>query len=229
MTPGPTVSLYGHWTCPFVTRVAFALAQRGIRYDVVDVPPSAVRGRDFELPAEFVEHSPRLEIPMLRVGDEFRVDSIPLLEWLEEKIAPEPLLPKDVDAREHVRARVAWIDQNAFRAMVGVYYGHRAEHIARAAAALSAALDTMDGWLAESGWLAGTAPTLAEAVLVPLYVRLDGLRRLGFEHELPARVDEHRRECRALAGWAAVEWSPSQVDEFVGRFEAFRRRKAAVA
>ena len=52
------VALYGHWICPFATRVQFALHQRAIPHELVDVPPSGVRGPDFELPPEsFVEHS----------------------------------------------------------------------------------------------------------------------------------------------------------------------------
>ena len=78
------VALYGHWICPFVTRVPFALAQRGVAHDLVDLPPSAVRGPDFVLSPEFVEHSPQLEIPMvaLRAGADvdYLADSIPVLE-----------------------------------------------------------------------------------------------------------------------------------------------------
>ena len=44
------VALYGHWICPFATRVEVALHQRGIVHDLVDLPPSAVRGPDFVLP-----------------------------------------------------------------------------------------------------------------------------------------------------------------------------------
>lgn len=45
------VALYGRCSCPFSTRVEFALHERGIAHQVVDVPPSAVRRRDFALPA----------------------------------------------------------------------------------------------------------------------------------------------------------------------------------
>ena len=82
----------------------------------------------------------------------------------------------------------------------------------------------MDGWLAESTWLAGDRPPLAEAVMIPLYVRLAGLRRLGFDSPLPASVDDHRHRCGELEGWPAVAWSDEQTDEFVGRFETHRRR-----
>jgi glutathione S-transferase len=225
----PTVSLYGHWICPFATRVAFALAQREIDHDEVDVPPSAVRGPDFVLPPEFVEHSPKLEIPMVRIGEAYRADSIPVLEWLEEQIDDRPLMPPDTRSRDLVRERMAWIDRHAFRGMIGVYYGTEQDRIGKASEKLHEALIGMDGWLAETDWLAGDEPTLAEAVAMPIHVRLDGLRRLGFTHALPPRIEQHRRRCADLRGWPAVAWSDEQTDEFVGRFEAFRRKLRAPA
>jgi glutathione S-transferase len=216
--------LYGHWICPYATRVGFALAERGIDHDLVEVPPSAVRPKDFVLPPEFVRHSPRLEIPMVRVGEEFRADSIPILEWLETTIGRDPMLPTEPGDRDLVRARMAWLDRQVFPAMIGVYYGTDPDRIEGAALALGDSLTEMDAWLAETAWLAGDRPTLAEAVMIPLYVRLDGLRRLGFGSPLPARVDDHRRRCGELGGWPAVAWSDLQTDEFVGRFEAHRRR-----
>jgi glutathione S-transferase len=44
------VTRHGHWTCPFAHRVAWALAERDIDHDHVDVAPS-VRPQDFVLPA----------------------------------------------------------------------------------------------------------------------------------------------------------------------------------
>lgn len=223
----PDVALYGHWTCPYATRVEFALHQRGISHELVDLPPSAVRPHDFEMPPEFVAHSPRLEIPMVRIRDEYLADSIPVLEWLEERIPDRPLLPAGPDGRARVRERMAWIDRHAFRPMVAVYYGTEPDRIVRAGEKLADALTEMGRWIDDDGWLAGPAPTLAEAVAIPIHVRMDGLQRLGFTTELPAGVEAHAERCRSLAGWPAVEWSADQTDEFVGRFEAFRRRQKA--
>ncbi|MEL7206682.1 MAG: glutathione S-transferase family protein [Actinomycetota bacterium] len=223
----PTVSLYGHWICPYVSRVAFALAERDIPYDEVDVPPSGVRPEGFTLPPEFLEHSPRREIPMVRVGGEYLADSIPILLWLEDRFAERPLLPPAGPDREHVIDRMSWLDERLFGPMVGVYYGTEPGRIDRAAAALASALDELDGWLTDRPWSGGEHPTLAEAVMVPLYVRLDGLRRLGFEQPLPVRVDEHRRRTAELDGWPAVAWSTDQTDELVGRFTEYRRRALA--
>ena len=91
----PTVTLFGHWICPFSVRVEFALAQRGIEYTVVDVPPRAVRPKGFVVPEEFIAHSPKLEVPMVKIDGEYLADSIPILEWLEEKFSDSSLLPAD--------------------------------------------------------------------------------------------------------------------------------------
>lgn len=224
-TVDPPVVLYGHWICPFVTRVAFALAQRGIEHGDVVVPPSAIRPDGFVMPPEFVEHSPRREIPMLRIGDDYLADSIPILEWMEERLTGDSsLLPTDEADRSLVRERMRWIDEHLFRAMIGVYYGTDADRIARSADRLDAAFRQVAIWLDESDWLAGDEPTLAEAVAIPVYVRLDSLRRLGFHHPIPDAVESHLARCRSLPGWPAVAWTPAQVDEFEGRFEAHRRK-----
>lgn len=220
------VALYGHWTCPYVTRVRFALAHRGIDHELVDVPPSAVRPAGFVLPPEFVEHSPRLEVPLVRVGGDHLVDSIPILEWLEQRVDAPSLLPVGEVERALVRERMEWIDRNAFRAMIGVYYGLDDAAIARSSDELVDALDHLGRWTTDGGWLAGSRPTLADAVAIPIHVRMDGLRRLGFFGELSPHWLAHAERCRGLDAWQAVAWTSEQTEEFVGRFLARRRRHA---
>jgi len=144
-TPGDAgdVTLFGHWICPYSVRVSFALAERGIAHDVVDVPPSALRPPGYVVPAEFVEHSPRREIPLVRVGDEFRADSLPILGWLEDRVAGPHLLPPGRSERQRVREAMSWIDAQVFPPMVGVYYGTRPERIAASAAELASTLTAL--------------------------------------------------------------------------------------
>lgn len=225
MSGAADVTLFGHWICPFSVRVEWTLAQRDIAYDVIDVPPSAVRPRDFVVPEEFVRHSPRLEVPMVRIGDEHLADSIPILWWLEREFPERSLVPPGhVDL---VRERVEWIDRHVYRPMVGVYYGTEPDRIAESSRALAEALAGVASWLDDGGWCVGTEPSLCEALMVPLYVRLDGLRRLGFTHDVPAAVLDHLARCTTTVGWRAAAWSPAQVDEFVGRFEKYRRLRGA--
>ena len=222
--PPPAVTLFGHWICPYSVRVSFALAERRIAHDVVEVPPTAVRPRDFVVPEEFARHSPRGEIPMVRVDGAYRADSLPILEWLEECVPDRPLLPAEDGARALVRERAAWIDAEVYTPMIGVYYGTRPDRIARASEALGTALATMGAWLDEGPWLAGGTPSLAEATVVPVWVRIEALTRLGFTGRVDRRVAAHVDRCRDLEGWAHVAWSEAQTDELVERVERLRAK-----
>jgi len=229
--PMPDVTYYGHWICPFAKRVKFTLANRGIAHDEVAVPPTAVRPKDFEPPPEFVRGSPRGEIPMIRMGETLLPDSIPILVFLEDRIAERPMLPAPGPERDAVLQRVGWLDAYLMMSAVRVYYGMEPEWVAAGTEALAAAFAEMEARLGDATWLAGEVPTLAESIAVPIYVRLEGLRHLGFEWEGPGpNVRRHMEACAALPGWPAVAWSPAQEDEFVGRFmkarEIHARRKA---
>ncbi|MEO1058800.1 MAG: glutathione S-transferase family protein [Actinomycetota bacterium] len=193
-----SVALYGHWICPFATRVQFALAQREIDHELDDLPPTGVRPPDFVLPPEFVEHSPKLEIPMVRVDDRYLADSIPILEWLDEEFAERSLLPASHDDRATTRMRMAWIDRHAFRPMIGVYYGTAPDRVERAATALTSALAEMGSWAAESGWLGGPDVSLADAVAMPINVRLAGLQQLGLTTDIPTKWAAYAERCRSV-------------------------------
>ena len=217
-----TVTLFGHWICPFSVRVEFALAQRGIEYTVVDVPPRAVRPKGFVVPEEFIAHSPKLEVPMVKIDGEYLADSIPILEWLEEKFTDSSLLPTDDAGQAKVRERVEWLNKYLYRPMIGVYYGTDPALIQESSVAFMKAMETVDQWLQTSPWLAGETPSLAEAIMAGVYTRLDGLRQLGLTGELPASVQQHLERCTQLVGWQKVEWSTEQTNDFVGRFLKYR-------
>ena len=217
-----TVTLFGHWICPFSVRVEFALAQRGIEYTVVDVPPRAVRPQGFVVPEEFIAHSPKLEVPMVKIDGQYLADSIPILEWLEEKFTDASLLPVGDVQQAIVRDRVEWLNKNVYRPMIGVYYGTDAALIQESSIAFMKAMETVDQWLQASPWLAGETPTLAEAIMAGVYTRLDGLRRLGLTGELPAAVQLHLERCTQLVGWEKVQWTTEQTNDFVGRFLKYR-------
>lgn len=217
-----TVTLFGHWICPFSVRVEFALAQRGIGYSLIEVPPRAARPKDFVVPEEFIAHSPKLEVPMVKHAGEYLADSIPILEQLEKWYSSNSLLPADGAAQSLVLARVQWLDKFLYRPMVGVYYGTEPEKIAEASDQFGAALEIIAGWLRETRWVAGDQPTIAEAIMVGMYTRLDGLFRLGLTAPLPEEIIRHRTQCESLEGWKTVVWSTEQTDEFVGRFTKFR-------
>jgi glutathione S-transferase len=216
------VTLFGHWICPFSVRVEFALAQRGIDYTVVDVPPRAVRPKGFVVPEEFIAHSPKLEVPMVKIDGEYLADSIPILEWLEVKFTDSSLLPADNAGQAVVRERVNWINKYVYQPMIGVYYGTDVAVIQESSVVFMTAMETVGQWLRDTPWLAGDSPTLAEAIMAGVYTRVDGLRQLGLTGELPVFVEQHLERCTQLVGWDAVRWTTEQTSDFVGRFLKYR-------
>ena len=216
------VTLFGHWICPFSVRVEFALAQRRIDYTVVDLPPRAVRPKGFVVPEEFIAHSPKLEVPMVKIDGEYLADSIPILEWLEVKFTDSSLLPADNAGQAVVRERVNWINKYVYQPMIGVYYGTDVAVIQESSVVFMTAMETVGQWLRDTPWLAGDSPTLAEAIMAGVYTRVDGLRQLGLTGELPVLVEQHLERCTQLIGWDAVRWTTEQTSDFVGRFLKYR-------
>ena len=210
------VALFGHWICPFSVRVEFALVQLGIKYEVVHVPPTAVRPKDFVIPAEFLANSPRAEIPMIREGGRYLADSIPILQRLYLSVGA---------LSDAALESAKWVDRNIFPPMIAIYYGVNPESIRRASDRLVDSLTELATKLEPTGWLVGDGASIAEAALIPFYVRLDGLRSLGFEGELPRVVEDHAARCLALPGGVAVRWSEEQQSEFAGRFHKYRELK----
>ena len=208
---GGEVVLYGHWICPYSVRVEFDLVRLGRPHRIVEVPPSGVRPAGFALPAAFVAHSPRLEIPMIHDADGFLADSLPILDRLDPGATAE--------ARQMART----VDAMAFPPMIGVYYAASDAEASVASLRLEAALAEVSSLLGPGGWLCPEGPSMAESALVPLYVRLDGLRRLGFDAVLPDPVAQHAEACLSLEAGQAVAWTLTQTDEFVERLA--RRRQ----
>lgn len=210
------VTLFGHWICPFSVRVEFALVQLGIDYEIVDVPPTAARPKDFVVPEEFISNSPRAEIPMIREGGRYLADSIPILERLYLSVGAL----SDAALKE-----ANWVDRNIFPPMIAIYYGVNPESIRRASDRLVDALTELATKMEPTGWLVGDGASIAEAALIPFYVRLHGLRTLGFEGEMPSLVEDHAARCLTLPGGEAVRWSDEQQSEFSGRFHKYRELK----
>jgi glutathione S-transferase len=211
--PQPSVTLFGHWSCPYSTRVSFALAHRGVAHDLIEVPPTKMRPDGFVPPVEFTENSPLGEIPLVEVDGTYRADSLPIIEWLDHCLGGDPLIPSDPRARAQAFERARFVDEVVFSAMIGVYYGTSEERIASSSRALAHATEQLGSWLGESPWLAGSSVTIADAALVPLWVRLELLWEVG----LSDRLDP-------LALEASIEWTDAERRELLDRILIARAR-----
>ena len=96
--------LYGYWRSSSAWRVRIGLALKGIAYEYVAID---LQAGDQDRP-DHVARSPLHQVPVLEVarqGPPLRlVQSMAILEWLEERHREPPLLPPDADGRARVRA-----------------------------------------------------------------------------------------------------------------------------
>lgn len=87
--------------CPFVQRVAIALNQKGIAYDIEYIELS-------NPPKWFLDLSPLKKVPLLQVEDRAIFDSTAINEYIEDAY-PNKLHPRDLVSRAIHRS---WIEQS---------------------------------------------------------------------------------------------------------------------
>jgi maleylacetoacetate isomerase len=97
------MKLYSYFRSSAAYRVRIALNLKGIPYDTVPIHLIKDGGRHRQ--AEYRDINPQMRVPTLSAPNgEVLIQSLAIIEYLEE-IKPEPpLLPKDPIARAHVRA-----------------------------------------------------------------------------------------------------------------------------
>jgi maleylpyruvate isomerase len=99
--------LYTYWRSSSAYRVRIALGLKGQPYDSSFV--HLVRAGGEQHAAEFLQKSPRGQVPVLEVTGQswenaaFLAQSLAIIEYLEERFPEPPLLPKDLLARARVR------------------------------------------------------------------------------------------------------------------------------
>jgi glutathione S-transferase len=97
--PMTQLTLISHELCPFVRRAAIALAEKGVRFERVNVDLA-------NKPDWFLAISPLGKVPLLKVGDAVIFESAVILEYLEET-QPNPLHPANALQRAEHRS---WIE-----------------------------------------------------------------------------------------------------------------------
>ncbi|MGK6321394.1 maleylacetoacetate isomerase [Sphingomonas sp. DT-204] len=92
--------LHGYWRSSAAYRARIGLNLKGLAYEQVthDLRSGAQAAPDY------VAKSPQGLVPALEVGDRVFVQSLAILEWLDETHPTPPFLPADPDDRAVVRA-----------------------------------------------------------------------------------------------------------------------------
>ena len=176
------MKLYGYFRSSCSYRVRVALGLKGQAYEYVAV--SLVRdGGEQHLP-EFLGKNPMAQVPILEVDGEHLSQSVPILEYLEERFPAPALLPSAPLARAHVRRAVEIVNsgvqpmQNLATMDIIKRLGGDAHAIAKAAN--ERGLTALEQIAARHGGsrLVGDQTTLADVCLVP---QMFSARRFGVD------------------------------------------------
>jgi maleylacetoacetate isomerase len=172
----PSLVLHGYWRSSSAYRVRIALELKGLRYRNEHVNLLAGEQRSDAHRAR----NPSGYVPALEVEGTTLVESVAILEWIEEAFPTPPLLPHALLDRAHVRALVETINagtqplQNLW--VLNHFFGPDAEGkatwarqvIARGLSAFEEHVARHRGATGDSGpYCFGAAPTLADVMLVP--------------------------------------------------------------
>ena len=164
-----TLTLISHKLCPYVQRVAIALAEKGVPFERIDVDLAAK-------PDWFLKISPLGKTPVLLAGDTAIFESAVILEYLEDTQDP-PLHPADPLARAEHRA---WIEFGSaiLNDIAGLYGAPDEASFAAKVAALRAKFMRVESRL-KGPWFDGERFSLVDAVFGPVFRYVDAFDRIG--------------------------------------------------
>ena len=94
------LKLYGYFRSSASYRVRIALNLKGLGYEQVSI--HLARGKQYE--PEFAAISPQNLVPVLEHDGKRLYQSLAIIDYLDEKFPPPPLLPKEPLARNRVRS-----------------------------------------------------------------------------------------------------------------------------
>ena len=107
------IKLYGYSTSPFVQKVACYLYYKKLPFEFV--PVNVIDQQELAFTGQ-------TQVPVLKVNEEWRIDSTPLGIWLDEQFPDKPLLGFNDAEREKVIAIDRWVTDGyiaaIFRTMV---------------------------------------------------------------------------------------------------------------
>jgi glutathione S-transferase len=209
------LTLVSHYLCPYVQRVAIALAEKGVAFERVYVDLSAK-------PEWFIAHSPLGKTPLLKVDDDVLFESAVICEYLEDTL-PHPLHPKDPLERARHRG---WMEFGS--AILGDIWGLEtakdAAGVERKADDIRRKFEWLEASLGDGPFFAGSRFHLVDAVFGPVFRYFDVFDELA-DVGVMATVPKVRAWRTALAQRPSVR--EAVTADYGDRLRDFLRNKNA--
>lgn len=202
------LTLHGYWRSGAAWRVRIALALKGVAYAQVTHDLRTGAQKD----PGFLALNPQGLVPALDIGEAVLIQSLAILEWLDERYPEPSLLPAGLNERAQVRAMAAAIacdihPLNNLRVLQSLRSDFKAdadqvnEWIARWIVAGFTALEAM---ITRHGGMfaVGDAPTIADCCLIP---QVYSARRFGVDLGAFSRIRAVDAHCAGLAAFVQAQ------------------------
>jgi maleylacetoacetate isomerase len=208
--------LYDYWRSSAAYRVRIALNYKGLAYEQVPIDLRAGAQRA----PEFLAINPQGLVPVLEDEGVRLTQSLPILNYLEERYPEPALLPKDAAGRATSRAIAVAIacEIHPLNNLRVLQYLERelglgeAQRLAWYSHWMAEGLGAIEAMLVRSGgtFCVGDAPSLADVCLVP---QVYNARRYECELEPYPTIRRIDERCREIEGFAeaAPERQPDAV------------------
>jgi len=168
------VLLYNYFRSSAAYRTRIALNLKGLPYDSEAVHLTRNGGVQFS--AEFRQINPQARVPALKLDDgDILLQSLAIMEYLEETHPQPPLLPKDPAMRAHVRAVAQIISCDIHPLNNVAVLSYLRQHLKQDETAVNAwyhhwvvaGFDAIEKLIKPGKFAFGDSVTLADVCLVP--------------------------------------------------------------
>jgi len=102
------ITLLSFPTSPYGVKVACYLAYKQLDYDLVGVSPITFKQ---------VAFTDKRQVPVLKIGDEWKLESLDIGLWLDDTFPDKPLLGTSPEQREEILAIDNWISEQLITTM----------------------------------------------------------------------------------------------------------------
>lgn len=203
------IRLHSYFRSSTSVRVRVALALKGLTYDYVAWNLRADEHRS----KSFLEINPQGVLPALEIDGLVLVQSLPIIEFLDERFPETPLLPADSAGRARVRALAAMVASdlhplNNLRVLRYLQAHHGADQAAQAAWFrhwTRATLDPLEQIVAQSKQVGrfchGDHPGLAD---ICVFAQMLNNRRFGLDDTAWPTLARIHAACGEIAAFAGA-------------------------
>ena len=178
------MKLYGYFRSSTSYRLRLALQLKGLEYE--NCPVNLVEGQ--QKGEAFAGRNPFATVPMLEVDGKDRVQSMAIIEWLDEAYPETPLLPADIEQR-YLARELAYAKSEYGQDQEGVetWYRHWLARTLQPIERRLAQLNTGDFLFDKPGFF--------EVVLMP---QIYNARRFGYDFSDAPHTTRIEAACLAL-------------------------------